>query len=333
MPPPPKLQPRKPRPPMPDRPDVRRRKRRLVRMTASSRRRSLARLGPLDVVSALVAVNVLVHMLVVFASLENGWGMQRTVFERYAFQAYDMPLPNLRGPSTAERVCADPPVSQLYRDEYIRVFCTDRPRLGPDPADRWAVFGQFDWSGLLPHMFLHAGVWHLWANMAVLAALGTFVAPRLGTVRFLALYLGCGVGGAVAFWAVAGVNWAGLVPPIPWGNVWPWSDAPSWTEMFPTRGPGIPMVGASGAIAGLLAPFLVNRYHALRQQGHVTARYGFVAFVVASETLLVALHVAVAALGLPIAWEAHGGGFVAGLALEPLLRRSPAAYRAALRGT
>lgn len=77
------------------------------------------------------------------------------------------------------------------------------------------------WWQPLTYMFLHAGFGHILFNMYGLFLFGSVVAPMLGTARFLTLYF------------VSGLCGAGLWLLFNWGT-------------------GIPMVGASGAVFGVM---------------------------------------------------------------------------------
>jgi membrane associated rhomboid family serine protease len=85
------------------------------------------------------------------------------------------------------------------------------------------------WLTLFSYMFLHGGVFHLLANMAGLWVFGILAEPVMGTKRFALVYLASGV--------VTGVAIAAIIP--------------HWTR---------PMVGASGAISGVLGAFLAQRF-------------------------------------------------------------------------
>ena len=78
---------------------------------------------------------------------------------------------------------------------------------------------------LLTAMFLHGGWWHLGGNMLYLWIFGNNVEDRLGHFRFLVFYLVCGLAATLAHVA----------------------SGPEST---------VPMVGASGAIAGILGAYL-----------------------------------------------------------------------------
>ncbi len=105
-------------------------------------------------------------------------------------------------------------------------------RWGLVPADVFTSHSLVDLWGLAPlitHMFVHGGWLHLIGNMWFLWVFGDNVEDSLGKPRFLVFYLGCGVAGALAqsaFGALAGDTTT-------------------------------PIVGASGAIAGVLGAYLV----------------------------------------------------------------------------
>ena len=88
----------------------------------------------------------------------------------------------------------------------------------------------FSFAAAVTSMFVHGGLAHLAGNMLFLWIFGDNVEDRLGHLRFLAFYLLCGF--AAAFAQVA------LEPDSP-----------------------IPMVGASGAIAGVMGAYLVLYPH------------------------------------------------------------------------
>lgn len=81
-------------------------------------------------------------------------------------------------------------------------------------------------SSLIVHMFLHGSLMHLIGNMAVLFAVGRLVEETLGKSRFLLFYLLCGCGGAALDWVID-------------------------TQRM------IPGIGASGAISGVMAMFVM----------------------------------------------------------------------------
>ncbi|MGD9903146.1 MAG: rhomboid family intramembrane serine protease [Vicinamibacterales bacterium] len=88
------------------------------------------------------------------------------------------------------------------------------------------VPAAFSWTAVATSMFVHGGFLHFAGNMLYLWIFGDNVEDRLGRGRFLVFYLLCGAGAAVAQTLVA-------------------PDSP------------IPMVGASGAIAGVMGAYFV----------------------------------------------------------------------------
>ena len=139
---------------------------------------------------------------------------------------------------------------------------------------------------LVTSMFLHGGWMHLLGNMMFLWIFGDNVEDSMGHLRFLVFYLVCGV---VAALAHAGLNADSIVP----------------------------MVGASGAISGVLGAYLV-----LHPKTQVLVLFMFMvtrlpAYVVLG--LWIGLQVFNASMaggsGGGTAWWAHIGGFIAGAAL------------------
>jgi membrane associated rhomboid family serine protease len=102
--------------------------------------------------------------------------------------------------------------------------------LGDGGNDVILYFGlvpaAFSWVAVLTSMFLHGGLLHFGANMLYLWIFGDNVEDRMGHGRFLVFYVLCGVAAALA-----------------------------QTAMVPDS--IIPMVGASGAIAGVMGAYLV----------------------------------------------------------------------------
>ena len=98
---------------------------------------------------------------------------------------------------------------------------------------KWILFGPFveqgDWWRLITAAFLHASIWHIAFNMYALWWLGSVIEGAIGSVRFLFLYLACGLAGS-----------AGAL------------------VLDPTK----PVVGASGAIFGMLGAGLILEYRA-----------------------------------------------------------------------
>lgn len=141
------------------------------------------------------------------------------------------------------------------------------------------------WEGfftLLSHAFLHGGFVHLLMNGLALLQAGPFVHQRLGAARFMALFVFSALGGAVAYVLINPASAA-------------------------------PMVGASGAICGVFgAYFLAVRPSPSAALADPRVRNAIVVFLGINVVLM-------ALLPLPIAWQAHLGGFIAGALAYPVL--------------
>ncbi len=160
------------------------------------------------------------------------------------------------------------------------------------PADllEWPRLGMT----LFTSQFLHGSLLHLASNMLYLWIFGDNVEDRLGRGRFLLLYLGSGAVAALTQLAI-----------------------------HPTS--AIPMIGASGAIAGILgAYFLLFPFSRITTLVPLFFAWQFVelpAFVFLGFWFLLQWVQGVATVGVVtevgggIAWWAHVGGFVSGLAL------------------
>jgi membrane associated rhomboid family serine protease len=177
-----------------------------------------------------------------------------------------------------------------------------------DPFSRnhlMSVFGLIPYQlretplSLLTYMFLHGGWLHLIGNCWFLWIYGDNVEDILGRGKYLLFYLGCGVAAAA---------------------MQTWSDPYS----------RIPMVGASGAIAGVMGAYLVKFPHA-RILTLVPIFVFFTtievpAFLMLLYWFLIQIVSGIGSVGYSqvsggggVAWFAHIGGFVAGLALIWLL--------------
>jgi rhomboid family protein len=143
-------------------------------------------------------------------------------------------------------------------------------------------------------MFLHAGWLHLLGNMLYLWIFGNNVEDVMGHVRFAVFYLLSGLAGAAAQ-ILAG----------------------------PTS--AVPMVGASGAIAGVLGAYLVMfpaaRVHTLVFLLFYIRVVEVPALIVLGVWLLMQLINAAQVGPGGVAWFAHLGGFLAGLILIVPFRR------------
>lgn len=147
-------------------------------------------------------------------------------------------------------------------------------------------------------MFLHSGFMHLAGNMLYLWIFGDNVESAMGTLRFMVFYLLCGIGAALG-------------------------------QVLVDPRSRIPMVGASGAISGILGAYLFLYPHAevetLILFGYFARLVRLPALVVLGMWIVTQLLSGVLALGMQatggVAWFAHIGGFFAGVLLVGLFRR------------
>jgi membrane associated rhomboid family serine protease len=153
-----------------------------------------------------------------------------------------------------------------------------------------------DWPTLFTCMFMHAGWLHLLSNMLYLWIFGDNVEDRFGHGKFLIFYLLCGL-------------------------------AATFAQLAFSVGSEVPNVGASGAIAGILGAYIV-----LFPGGRVRVLMGYFvtqmpALVVIGLWIVLQLFSGIgsisgAAQSGGVAYMAHIGGFLAGLVLTFLFRRS-----------
>lgn len=166
-------------------------------------------------------------------------------------------------------------------------------------------------SPLISHMFVHAGLAHIALNLLWLLAFGAPVARRMRTNDatksfaafaraglFLTFYLLCGVAGALAF-----------------------------IYMHPDE--VIPMIGASGAVSGLLGGLVRFAFNRSTLFG---PEYASISPLTSQSVLVWSFFIVVINLlfgvlggalggGVMIAWEAHLGGYLFGLFTYPLFER------------
>jgi membrane associated rhomboid family serine protease len=185
-------------------------------------------------------------------------------------------------------------------------------RLGGGEAIPYPQGAQI-WS-FLTYAFLHADKYHLGSNCIWLLIFSTPVARRLGARRYLALLAGSAVAGAAAMLAVY------------WGQFLIVIGASA--AVSATLGAAIPIIFAPGFRMG--ASHLVDYEHLQvlrpRQLLQNSRALGFAAVFLAA-TLLTGASMAMTGTAFleerNIAWEAHLGGFMAGLILFYLLDKKP----------
>jgi membrane associated rhomboid family serine protease len=156
-------------------------------------------------------------------------------------------------------------------------------------------------TSFITHMFVHGDPLHLLINSAWLLALGTPLVRRIGSLRFLLFSAICGIAGALTFLAIN--------PGLP-----------------------VPMVGASGAISGMMGGLMRFLFNAMDRGGAAVIPEGArevprmnLGQMLHDRRVLITIAIWVIlnfafAIGFGdlaetggIAWEAHLGGFFAGL--------------------
>lgn len=164
------------------------------------------------------------------------------------------------------------------------------------PKFTCVIDARGDWFTVLTHMFLHGGWLHLLGNMWFMWIFGNNVEDSMGHARFVLFYLLCGVAAAAL---QIGAN-----PASP-----------------------LPMVGASGAIGGVMGAYVVlyPRVHV-----YMLLWFGFYVNTVAVPAAFMLLYwlviqliggaTSLGAEGGGVAFWAHVGGFVAGALLVLVLR-------------
>ncbi|MCI0555400.1 MAG: rhomboid family intramembrane serine protease, partial [Anaerolineae bacterium] len=152
-------------------------------------------------------------------------------------------------------------------------------------------------------MFLHGGWFHIISNMWVLYIFGDNIEDRVGSTRYLLFYL------------LSGIAAASL-------------------QVFIVQGSSVPMIGASGAIAGVLGAYLIS-FPGSRIASLVPIFFIFTIVEIPAIIFLVFWFVTQLYSGLfamqggtssGIAWWAHIGGFIFGLIMVSFFRRRTA-YR------
>jgi membrane associated rhomboid family serine protease len=143
----------------------------------------------------------------------------------------------------------------------------------------------------ITYAFLHGDIWHLGGNMLFLWVFGDNVEDALGHVRYLIFYLLCAAAGA-------------------------------WLHGFVAQDSTVPLIGASGAIAGVVAGYLVLHPRVkvwVLAFGRIPLRlpaFVVLALWIGFQFLMFAL-----AGDDQISWAAHVGGIVAGALLVLVMRR------------
>lgn len=180
----------------------------------------------------------------------------------------------------------------------VYFYLAQNPVMNNDAIARYAVVPADISAGrhlgtLITSLFLHANLLHVGGNMLFLWIFGNNVEDKLGELKFLVIYFASGVAGSLLQVAIT----------------------PTST---------IPMLGASGAISGLLAAYVLY-FPRARVLTFIIPFF----FVTLSAFVFIGYWIALQALdayfsfgvsGGGVAFFAHVGGFATGLVLAILLR-------------
>lgn len=153
------------------------------------------------------------------------------------------------------------------------------------------------WRGLFGHVFVHSDALHLVSNMVALWVFGDNVEDAMGHLRYVAFFFLCAACGAI-------------------------------TEGLVTSEPMVPLVGASGAICGVMGAYLL-----LHPRAKILLLLFYRVPVLLPASLVVGadlvVNVVFAVFPLPpevglgeVAWGAHLGGFATGMALIAPFKRA-----------
>ena len=220
---------------------------------------------------------VLIGLNVLVFALFQGLGSN----EKFTYAFSTVPQEIVTGVDIDRTVTLEDPLGNPVRDEQGRPVGID---LQPTPGSVYLT--------LLTSMFMHGGIMHLLGNMLFLWIFGDNIEDDLGHARYAAFYLVCGV---IASLAHVLMNTSG-------------------NEAL------IPSLGASGAISGVLGAYLLM--HPRRRVTVFLFRFLTEVPGVVAVGLWFAFQI-VSSLGLlgsgsqvgGVAYAAHIGGFIAGLAL------------------
>ncbi len=173
----------------------------------------------------------------------------------------------------------------LILPEHVRSFAYYYGAFWPGLLDNWKPnYVVQPYLMFFTHVFLHTGLVHLVVNMITLCSLGLAVINRVGQGRFVLLYAISGLGGGIGFAFLA-------------ENLQP-------------------MVGASGALFGLLGAILAWEFEDSREDREALRDFAMVIFLLTVLNLVYWW-----AMNGQLAWQAHLGGFLFGAIAAIVMRR------------
>jgi len=189
-------------------------------------------------------------------------------------------------------------LTELELEQSIRAFAFVPVSLFQADAALSLDVSAWAWITLATSMFLHGGWLHLGGNMLYLWIFGNNIEDAMGHFRYFIFYLACGIAAALG------------------------------QAIFDPQS-DIPMIGASGAISGVLAAYLLifprARVTVIVPLGVLLYPLKISALYVIGFWFLMQLFQAGLAdpNAVGVAWWAHIGGFAAGLVLAPIFSQFP----------
>lgn len=171
-------------------------------------------------------------------------------------------------------------------------------RIAVGPNTVCVLTDQSNWLTPLSSMFMHGGWMHIIGNMWFLWIFGDNVEDSMGSIRFAAFYILSGLAAAAA-------------------------------QIFADPQSAVPMVGASGAIGGVMGAYILLyprvRVHMLIFLGFFVTTVAVPAILMLGYWFAIQLLSGVASAGAAgggVAFWAHVGGFLAGAALVYVFRNT-----------
>ena len=178
---------------------------------------------------------------------------------------------------------------QMQLEEFSRNFFIGRYGLVPD---------HFRVYTLITSVFLHGGWLHIIGNMVFLWAFGRSLEDAMGSFKFLGFYLLCGA-------------------------------AAAFTQALVSAGSNVPVIGASGAIAGVMGAYILkfprSHIYSLVFIFIFITRLDIPALFFIPYWFLMQVFNGLGSIGYSsiseggTAWFAHIGGFIAGMLLVGIM--------------
>ena len=186
--------------------------------------------------------------------------------------------------------CWEVVLNQTGQEGRILEFAIIPALITGEAVPSGAAFSVPAWATLVTSLFLHVDMVHLIVNMLFLLVFGDNIEDSTGHLRFVVFYLVCGVG-------------AGLV------------------HVLAMPGSLTPTLGASGAISGILGGYLL--LHPRAKVWFFPSPFAVPAWVLLIFWAGIQFYAAASEgwSGAGVAWGAHIGGFLIGLALIIPMRR------------